>query len=430
MHSFSVCCLWYMLFVSVEQLTALTYLVERNTSFFNLLKFTYSADSCCQKSNNNTGLMSRSSFHSFRRPWILTWLSVCDLSEICVVTTLFLHVQNAPSSFCFGFICVFLHHLGEIGYKSTSIIRIHWLAFLFCLLVTDCRVLEGLQRYSSIPTYLPVNYQLLNADLGFFLKEANQDFMRNSTLVSRTEPFFIYQARSLPSVNASYGPLSVEQPVPLELLQSPGTFPASSLFTFNWKVQTFIMNSRIHLTKPKVQVLFYVAGRDWDDYSAIDKLPCVHMFAFHETQEVRGTCQLRGELGLCVAELEPLASWFSPPSVVPGRQRNHEVSEGTPVELYYVLQSTDAGCHSDESRKDNFIRTSQEGLFGSYTSTPLRRIGGVRLYQNPTEPPLAEHRLDNNFMVLVPATPMRQRETGSAFITVSAYSPVEMFTLR
>uniref|UniRef100_A0A668TX80 Uncharacterized protein n=2 Tax=Oreochromis aureus TaxID=47969 RepID=A0A668TX80_OREAU len=286
------------------------------------------------------------------------------------------------------------------------------------------------RRYSSIPTYLPVNYQLLNADLGFFLKEANQDFMRNSSLVSRTEPFFIYQARSLPSVNASYGPLSVEQPVPLELLQSPGTFPASSLFTFNWKVQTFIMNSRIHLTKPKVQVLFYVAGRDWDDYSAIDKLPCVHMFAFHETQEVRGTCQLRGELGLCVAELEPLASWFSPPSVVPGRQRNHEVSEGTPVELYYVLQSTDAGCHSDESRKDNFIRTSQEGLFGSYTSTPLRRIGGVRLYQNPTEPPLAEHRLDNNFMVLVPATPMRQRETGSAFITVSAYSPVEMFTLR
>lgn len=374
--------------------------------------------------------MSRSSFHSFRRPWVLTWLSVCDLSEICVVTTLFLHVQNAPSSFCFGFICVFLHHLGEIGYKSTSIIRLHWLAFLFCLLVTDCRVLEGLQRYSSIPTYLPVNYQLLNADLGFFLKEANQDFMRNSTLVSRTEPFFIYQARSLPSVNASYGPLSVEQPVPLELLQSPGTFPASSLFTFNWKVQTFIMNSRIHLTKPKVQVLFYVAGRDWDDYSAIDKLPCVHMFAFHETQEVRGTCQLRGELGLCVAELEPLASWFSPPSVVPGRQRNHEMSEGTPVELYYVLQSTDAGCHSDESRKDNFIRTSQEGLFGSYTSTPLRRIGGVRLYQNPTEPPLAEHRLDNNFMVLVPATPMRQRETGSAFITVSAYSPVEMFTLR
>ncbi len=330
-----------------------------------------------------------------------------------------------------------IHLINELIVKMlVGLLAILWWAcsdsaLLFCLLVADCRVLEGLQRYSSIPTYLPVNYQVLNADLAFFLKEANQDFMRNSSLITRTEPFFIYQARSLPSVNASYGPLSLEQPVPLELLQSPGTFPASSVFTFNWKVQTFIMNTRIHLAKPKVQVLFYVAGRDWDDYSAIDKLPCVHMFAFHETQEVRGTCQLKGELGLCVAELEPLASWFSPPSVVPGRQRNLEMSEGTPVELYYMLQSTEAGeCHSEEARKDNFIRSSQEGLFGSYTSTPLRRIGGVRLYQDPTPPPLAEHRLDNNFMVMVPATPMRQRETVSAFITVSAYSPVEMFTLR
>ncbi|XP_034068559.1 transmembrane protein 132C isoform X1 [Gymnodraco acuticeps] len=297
--------------------------------------------------------------------------------------------------------------------------------------VANCRVLEGLQRYSSIPTYLPVNYQVLNADLAFFLKEANQDFMRNSSLMSRTEPFFIYQARSLPSINTSYGPLSVEQPVPLELLQTPGTFPTSSVFTFNWKVQTFIMKTRIHLAKPRVQVLFYVAGRDWDDYSAIDKLPCVHMFAFHETQEVRGSCQLKGGLGLCVAELEPLAGWFSPPSVVPGRQKNLEMSEGTPVELYYMLQSTEGGeCHSEEARKDNIIRSSQEGPFGSYTSTPLRRIGGVRLYQNPAPPPLAEHRLDNNFMVLVPASPMRQRETISAFISVAAFSPVEMFTLR
>uniref|UniRef100_A0A3Q3VNI8 Uncharacterized protein n=1 Tax=Mola mola TaxID=94237 RepID=A0A3Q3VNI8_MOLML len=302
---------------------------------------------------------------------------------------------------------------------------------IIALLILSGSVLDGLQRYSSLSTYLPVNYRVLNADLAFFLKETNQDFMRNSSLMSRTEPFFIYQARSLPSVNASYGPLSLEQPVHLELLQSPGMFPTSSLFTFNWKVQTFIMNTRIQLAKPRVQVLFYIVGRDWDDYSAMDKLPCVQMFAFHETQEVRGTCQLKGELGLCVAELEPLASWFSPPSVVPGRQRNLDVSEGTPVELYYMLQSTEEGeCHSEEARKDSFIRSSQEGLFGSFTSTPLRRIGGVRLYQNPILPPLSEHRLDNNFVVMVPSVPMKQRETISAFITVSAYSPVEMFTLR
>uniref|UniRef100_A0A8C5F5M0 Transmembrane protein 132C n=1 Tax=Gadus morhua TaxID=8049 RepID=A0A8C5F5M0_GADMO len=298
--------------------------------------------------------------------------------------------------------------------------------------LSDCRVLEGLQRYSSLPTYLPVNYQVLGAGSAFFLKEANQEFMRNSSLLSRTEPFFIYQARSLPSINASYGPLSVEQSVPLDLLQSPGTFPTSPLFTFNWKVQTFILNTRVHLAKPRVQVLFYIAGRDWDDYSTIDKLPCVHMFAFHETQEVRGSCQLRGELGLCTAELEPLAGWFSPPSIVPGRQRSAtEASDGTAVELYYVLQSTEkAECHSEESRKDGFIRSSQEGLFSSYTSTPLRRIGSVRLYQNPSPPPLVEHRLDGNFVVLVPAAPMKPRDSVSAFVCVSAYSSVQMFTLR
>lgn len=67
--------------------------------------------------------MSRSSFiHSEDLESLLT---LCDLSEIYVVTTLFLHVQNAPSSFCFGFICVFLHHLGKIGYEISSIIRLH-----------------------------------------------------------------------------------------------------------------------------------------------------------------------------------------------------------------------------------------------------------------------------------------------------------------
>ncbi|KAG7275686.1 hypothetical protein CRUP_028847 [Coryphaenoides rupestris] len=277
------------------------------------------------------------------------------------------------------------------------------------LSVSDGRVLEGLQRYSSLPTYLPVNYQVLGAESAFFLKEANQEFMRNSSLLSRTEPFFIYQARGLPSINASYGPLSVEH-----------------------SVQTFILNSRVHLAKPRVQVLFYIAGRDWDDYTAIDKLPCVHMFAFHETQEVRGSCQLRGELGLCTTALEPLAGWFSPPSVVPGRQRGAaDASEGTSVELYYVLQSAETGeCHSEESRKDSFIRSSQEGLFGSYTSTPLRRIGSVRLYQSPSPPPLVEHRLDGNFVVMVPAAPIKPRDSVSAFVCVSAYSSVQMFTLR
>lgn len=294
-----------------------------------------------------------------------------------------------------------------------------------------------------MPLYLPVTYRVLNAESAFFLQEANQDLMRNSSLQARTESFFVHQTRQMPIVNASYGPLSVQQPVPLELLQTqagPFTTPSftssssaptsassSTLFTFNWKVHTYIISERIHPSWPKVQVLFYVAGRDWDDYSTVDKLPCIRMFAFHETQEVRGTCRLKGELGICVAELEPLASWFSPPTVRPGRQRVSEQAQGTPVELYYMVQSTDSGdCSSEDSRKGPSLRIDQPRPMGYFSGhTPMQRIGSVRLYQ-----PLSELKLDNNFVVMVPSKSIRQRETISAFLALSTLSTVQIFTLR
>lgn len=303
-------------------------------------------------------------------------------------------------------------------------------------------ILEGLHRYGPTPIYLPVSYRILNAESVFFLQEANQDLMRNSSLQARTESFFIHQARQMPFINASYGPLSVQQPVPLELLQTtPGPFTAPSLtasstptaastpplFTYNWKVHTYMISDQIHPSWPKVQVLFYIAGRNWDDYSAINKLPCIRMFAFHETQEVRGTCQLKGELGICVAELEPLASWFSPPTIRPGRQRVSEQAQGTPVELYYMVQTTDVGdCSSEDSRKGSALHSEQQGPMGYFAGhTPMQRIGSVRLLQ-----PLTELKLDNNFVVMAPSKPIRQRETVSAFLALSTLSPVQIFTLR
>uniref|UniRef100_A0A3Q3JGS3 Uncharacterized protein n=1 Tax=Monopterus albus TaxID=43700 RepID=A0A3Q3JGS3_MONAL len=267
-----------------------------------------------------------------------------------------------------------------------------------------------LPRYGPTPIYLPVSYRILNAESAFFLQEANQDLMRNSSLQARTESFFIHQARQMPFVNAT--PTSASPP---------------PLFTFNWKVHTYIISERIHPSWPKVQVLFYIAGRDWDDYSTIHKLPCIRMFAFHETQEVRGTCRLKGELGICVAELEPLASWFSPPTVRPGRQRVSEQAQGTPVELYYMVQTTDSGeCSSEDSRKGSSVHTDQQRPMGYFAGhTPMQRIGSVRLFQ-----PLSELKLDNNFVVMVPSKPIRQRETISTFLALSTLSSVQIFTLR
>lgn len=309
--------------------------------------------------------------------------------------------------------------------------------------MADSRILlDGLQRYGPTPIYLPVSYRILNAESAFFLQEANQDLMRNSSLQARTESFFIHQARHMPYVNASYGPFSVQQPVPLEMLQTlpgpfnSGTFTSLSveltpdsepLFTYNWKVHTYIISERIHPSMPKVQVLFYVAGRNWDDYSTVNRLPCVRMFAFHETQEVRGTCRLKGELGMCVAELEPLASWFSPPTVRPGRQRMSEQAHGTPVELYYMVQMTESGdCSSEDSRRASASHTEQPRPMGYFAGhTPMQRIGSVRLFQ-----PLSELKLDNNFVVMSPSKPIRQRETVSTFLALSTLSSVQIFTLR
>ncbi|KFP07718.1 Transmembrane protein 132C, partial [Calypte anna] len=149
--------------------------------------------------------------------------------------------------------------------------------------VTECRVvLDNNQKFSSLPTYLPVSYRILSAETSFFLKEANQDFMRNSSLQSRVESFFPYKAKRPPILNASYGPFSVEQVVPQDLMLTSNFFGSSNKFTYNWKLQAYIMSNKIYLSKPKVQVLFYIVGRDWDDYSTTEQLPCLRVFAFRE----------------------------------------------------------------------------------------------------------------------------------------------------
>lgn len=135
---------------------------------------------------------------------------------------------------------------------------------------------------------------------------------------------------------------------------------------------------------------------------------------------------------MCVAELEPPITWFAPPTVIPGRQKISDLPEGNQVALYYSLRSAhDGQCLG----KDTGLRSpgqpgSQEDSFGSTTSTPMKRIGTVRLFRTPTIPELTEQRVDGNFAVLAPSAPVRPRESISAYIAVSPYSPVEIFTLR
>uniref|UniRef100_A0A8C3QUQ0 Transmembrane protein 132D n=1 Tax=Cyanoderma ruficeps TaxID=181631 RepID=A0A8C3QUQ0_9PASS len=297
--------------------------------------------------------------------------------------------------------------------------------------VTESRgILESIQRFSLLPTYLPVTYRIHNADVSFFLKEANQDIMRNSSLQSRVESFLIYKSKSPPVLNASYGPFSVEQAVPQDLMLPSNPFGSTNKFSFDWKLQAYILSTKIYLSKPRVQVLFYIVGRDWDEYSPAERLPCLRVFAFRETREVRGSCRLTGDLGLCVAQLELLPSWFSPPTVLTGRKKHVERSEGSPVELYYSIQAGDGRgeCAKEEVRRSSGVRSGRNDIDES--GPPLQRIGSVFLYQTRAAPSLTEMRLDNNVAIQYAPKTVKQGDILTFLVSVAKNCTEDQFTLR
>ncbi|XP_070483404.1 transmembrane protein 132D isoform X1 [Equus przewalskii] len=312
----------------------------------------------------------------------------------------------------------------------------HWspvlisLAALFSKVTESRGILESIQRFSLLPTYLPVTYHINNADVSFFLKEANQDIMRNSSLQSRVESFLIYKSKRLPVLNASYGPFSIEQVVPQDLMLPSNPLGFTNKFSLNWKLKASILRDKIYLSRPKVQVLFHVVGRDWDDHSPAERLPCLRVFAFRETREVRGSCRLQGDLGLCVAELELLAGWFSPPTVVAGRKKSGDRPEGSPVELYYTVQPGDerGDCVKEDSRTGAGVRTGHNDLDES--GPPLQRIGSVFLYETHSRPPLRELRLDNNVAIRYVPKAVRQGEVLTFPVAVSKNCTEDRFTLR
>uniref|UniRef100_A0A8C5L9I7 Transmembrane protein 132D n=1 Tax=Jaculus jaculus TaxID=51337 RepID=A0A8C5L9I7_JACJA len=290
-------------------------------------------------------------------------------------------------------------------------------------------ILESIQRFSLLPTYLPVTYHINNADVSFFLKEANQDIMRNSSLQSRVESFLIYKSKRLPILNASYGPFSIEQVVPQDLMLPSNPFGFTNKFSLNWKLKASILQEKVYVSQPRVQVLFHIVGRDWDDHRATEKLPCLRVFAFRETQEVRGSCRLGGTLGLCVAELELPSSWFSPPSVVAGRRRPTE-PEGSPVELYYTVQpgNEQGVCTREDLRKGSGLGTGHNDIDES--GPPLHRIGSVFLYQIPSSPSLRELHLDNSVAVHYLPKTARQGDVLTFLVSISKNSTEDGFTLR
>nr|XP_046241339.1 transmembrane protein 132D [Scatophagus argus] len=308
---------------------------------------------------------------------------------------------------------------------------------------------------SSLPTYLPVQCQLSGADSAFFLREVNQEVMRNGSLSSRTEPFFIHQLetgiaapQSLPSVNCSYGNLSIEQPVPVELLQGPPPhlLLTTNQVTLNWNVKGQVVVPKVGSTRPWIQVLFYLVGRRWDepDPPPPALLPCVRALAVRDTSEAAPSagCRLMGPSGICVVRLEIPPAWFTPPQV---RKRPPEVTLPL-VDVYYsIIPMEGAGqeCPSivnepwrGQSANAGPLGGLGMGLGGQWSPLldgglqDMLKAGSVVMTMGPVSAKGERLRLDENVEVLVPPSPVRLGKTVAFGIYMKTDSNTEQFTLR
>ncbi|KAM9811080.1 transmembrane protein 132D [Neosynchiropus ocellatus] len=275
-----------------------------------------------------------------------------------------------------------------------------------------------------LPIFLPVSYEVRDADY-LFLKEAGQDFMRNSSMKTHTQPFVILKASRPPVVNVSYSTMSAEQVVPLDLLQSVQLFNVPEVFTFNWKILSFVLTPRVFSSKPKVRILFYVAGRDWGrKESTLDELPCVSVYAFWQTQEVRGSCALGGEKATCMAELSPPPGWFTQGLDGSSRERQ-DPSAGNPVELYYQARPKVNG-------KCAFV---DGGRWGPQTElvpvSPMKRIGSVRLLQVPKGmATLSRLKLGNSIIIRTSSKPLKTTDIATFYVLMASSAQLSNFTLR
>uniref|UniRef100_A0A3B5LNJ0 Transmembrane protein 132C n=1 Tax=Xiphophorus couchianus TaxID=32473 RepID=A0A3B5LNJ0_9TELE len=307
---------------------------------------------------------------------------------------------------------------------------------------------------SSLPTYLPVQCQLSGTDSAFFLREANQEVMRNGSLSSRTEPFFLHQLepgiapQSQPSVSCSYGNLSIEQMIPTELLRGPQPHLLTSVsqVTMNWRIKGQVVVHKVGSTRTWIQVLFYLIGRRWDEPDPLPRsiLPCVRALAVRDINEPAPSagCRLTGQSGICVVRLEIPPAWFTPSQ---GRKRPLEVSLPS-VDVYYsIIPVEGAGQECPSIVNEPWKAQSSNvgplgglgiGLGGQWGTLDdgglqdMMKAGTVEMSIGPVSAKGERLQLDENLEVLVPPSPLRLGKTVAFGIYMKTDSNLEHFTLR
>ncbi|KAM8827436.1 transmembrane protein 132D [Spinachia spinachia] len=296
---------------------------------------------------------------------------------------------------------------------------------------------------SPSTVYPAVNFQVLNVD-HVFLRQSSPESPRNSSLKARTQYVFIAGKGGgllQPAVNASYGPLSVDAPIPPDLLLS------------GRRILPFILLRRVRSSSPVVKILFHMpaendvtagqakagSGDDngWRSVSgakAKDRAHCVTAYAFWGTREVRGAC-LVSPGGFCVAQLRPEPAWFSSGSRSGSSSREAGKTEGIKgpqgnlVEVYFQSRRDRTGqCNPQDSLQRVGVGKGR-GSGGS--GTPMRRIGSVNLLRAlPGNPTYFRVRLGGAVVIQTSSKPLKDTDIATFYVFLPSTSTLETFSLR
>ncbi|XP_040014268.1 transmembrane protein 132C isoform X2 [Xiphias gladius] len=297
---------------------------------------------------------------------------------------------------------------------------------------------------SSIPSpvYPTVNFQVLNVD-HVFLRQDSPEPSGNSTLKAQTQTFLITGpgAGNLQSaVNASFGPLTVDAPIPPDLLLSGRT------------ILPVILVRQVRSSSPVVKILFHMpteknitvgqermgSGEDnvrkSGEVKAKEEAHCVTAYAFWETREVRGAC-LVSPGGFCVAQLKPEPAWFSSASRSGSSSREAGKTEiikglqGNLVEVYFQSRRDQTGqCTPQDSLQRVGVGRGRDSR-GS--GTPMRRIGSVNLLRTPPgNPTFLRLRLGGAVVIQTSSKPLKTTNVATFYVFLASTSTLENFTLR
>ncbi|XP_061656513.1 transmembrane protein 132D-like [Syngnathoides biaculeatus] len=284
---------------------------------------------------------------------------------------------------------------------------------------------KGIESSTPLPVYPAVRFQVLNVD-HVVLRQDSSGLLGNSSLKVHTQTFLITDpgpGSLKPVLNASYGPHSVDAPIPPELLLS------------GRRIVSFILGRQVRSSSPAVKILFHMPRKgDGAQEKMTDGAHCVTAYAFWGTREVRGAC-LVSPGRFCVAELKPEPAWFSSStrsgssSKEAGRPEAIKGLQGNLVEVYFQSRMDQTGrCTPQDSLQR--VGVGRAGV-KEESGTPMRRIGSVSLLKTPPgNPTFSRLRLGGVLVIQTSSKPLKTDDILTFYVFLASTSTLEGFTLR